>query len=187
MGEAGTHRKKTLYTLGHSTLPFEKFLNLLRQRGIQILADVRSLTNSKLFPEFRRIYLTEHLPGSGITYHHLKELGSRGRKPLARSPNTGLSKPWRVYADYMLTPDFERGIQQLLALANLGTVAVFCAEGDWRQCHRKFIADALQVRGHKIFHLDSLGHSSEHALPPRILIKAEKLTYPAAGEQLSLF
>ncbi|MCK5219766.1 DUF488 domain-containing protein [bacterium] len=176
-----------LFTIGHSNLAFDVFLENLRQAGIQILADVRTLPRSKHVPHFNRKELIEALPVLGITYHHIKELGGYGRESLLRSPNTGLPPAWQAYADYMLSDDFERGIRQIQALASIGLVALFCAEADWGKCHRRFIADALKVRGFQVFHLDSEGKSLEHELPPHVEIRKKRIIYPALGEQLSFF
>jgi len=187
MSEGGKRKKTTVYSIGHSDLPFDEFLHRLRTAGIQILVDLRSTPLSKHAPQYNQKNLVEKLPAFGITYHHLKELGGKGRKGLTRSPNTGLSKPWQAYADYMLSDEFERGLMQLTALVTIGTVAMFCAEADWKKCHRRFLADILTVRGVKVVHLTEEGLRMDHVLPSGIEIKKEKLVYPAPGEQLSLF
>jgi len=187
MVEPGKRNKQTIYTLGHADLAFETFLARLRQAGIQILVDIRTVPRSKHVPHYNQEELKERLPAYGITYHHIKELGGKGRKPLRRSPNRGLPKTWQAYADYMLSEDFERGLMRLLALVSIGKVAVFCAEANWKQCHRKFLSDALMVRGHQVIHLGLNQDRIEHVLTPGLEIKKEKLTYPALGEQLSLF
>jgi uncharacterized protein (DUF488 family) len=187
MSEQGKKKKTVVYSIGHSDHPFDVFLNMLRQAGVQILVDLRSIPQSKHVPQFNQKELMERLPATGITYHHLRELGGKGRKNLQRSPNSGLAKPWQAYADYMLTDEFERGLMQLMALISIGTVAVFCAEADWKKCHRRFLADMLTVRGIKVVHLSGEGHGMDHVLPAGIEIKKDKLVYPAPGEQLSLF
>jgi uncharacterized protein (DUF488 family) len=100
-------------------------LKLLRQSGVQILADIRSVVNNRKYPFFNKEQMAEKLPTAGITYHHLKDLGARGRRGIRRSPNTGLPKAQQGYADYMLTDEFERALMQLLALSSIGRVAIF--------------------------------------------------------------
>ncbi|MBN1594480.1 DUF488 domain-containing protein [candidate division FCPU426 bacterium] len=186
MVESGKKNKGIVYTIGHSDLVYEVFVNILRQAGVQILVDIRTAPHSKHVPHFDQAVLKEKLPASGITYHHIKELGGKGRKPLRRSPNKGLPKAWQAYADHMLTEEFERGLMRLLALASIGTVAVLCAEAKWERCHRKFLADAVMVRGMRVIHL-AADQNTAHALTPGLEIQKEKLLYPALGEQLTLF
>jgi uncharacterized protein (DUF488 family) len=186
MVETGKRNKQTIVTLGHSDMAFELFVQMLRKANIQILVDIRTVPRSKHVPHFDQEALKERLPAYGITYHHIKELGGKGRKPIRRSPNRGLPKAWQAYADHMLSEDFERGIMRLLALVSIGTVAIFCAEADWEKCHRKFLADAMLVRGYRVVHCQ-LDNKADHVLTPGLEIKKEKLTYPALGEQLTLF
>jgi len=55
-----------LYTVGHSNRSFEEFLALLREFGIQALADIRSLPGSRKFPHFDRENLERALPWHGL-------------------------------------------------------------------------------------------------------------------------
>lgn len=187
MSEPGKRAKKTILTLGYGRQNFVDIAEKLRTSGVQIVVDVRSSPHSKQSPEFNQKCLAERLPKLGITYHHLKELGGKGREENPRSPNTGLSKAWRAYADYMQSEDFERGLVRLLALAAIGPVALLCAEADYAKCHRRFLADALTVRGLKVAHLNGDGQVLEHQLNPRLEVRKGKLLYPGAGEQLALF
>ncbi|MCK5241402.1 DUF488 domain-containing protein [bacterium] len=186
MAESGKRNKQTIATVGHSDMAFEMFVQMLRKADVQILVDIRTAPRSKQVPHFNQDELKERLPAYGITYHHIKALGGKGRKPIRRSPNRGLPKAWQAYADHMLSEDFERGLMRLLALVSIGKVAVFCAEAGWERCHRKFLADALTVRGYRVVHYQ-LDQKAEHVLTPGLEIKKERLTYPASGEQLTLF
>lgn len=187
MAEPGKRSKQTIYTLGHSDLAFETFLSRLRKSKIQILVDIRSVAKSKYVPQFNQNVLKEKLPAFGITYHHLKEMGNKGKEPMRRSPNKGLPKAWQAYADFMQTEEFERGLLQLLALVSIGTVVLLCAEKHWDKCHRKLLSDALLVRGYHVVHLDGDGNRTIHSLTPGMEIKKNKITYPALGEQLTFF
>lgn len=41
-----------LFTIGHSTRPFEQFLFLLRQHGVEQLIDVRTAPGSRRNPQY---------------------------------------------------------------------------------------------------------------------------------------
>lgn len=45
---------RTIYTIGHSTHPIEKFVRLLEDRGITLVVDVRSTPYSRHCPQFNR-------------------------------------------------------------------------------------------------------------------------------------
>ena len=176
---------KPIFTLGHSNSAFKTIQEILCQTGIQTLVDVRSYPFSEMSPNFDKPKLREILPAVGITYHHLKELGGKGKRALFRSPNTGLGKRWQGYADYMLTEEFEQGMLRLLALITIGSVVVFCAEENWTNCHRRFISDILQIRGYKVIHLDHQSKWLEHTITNNLEVRGNKVIYPAIGEQLS--
>lgn len=53
----------------------------------------------------------------------------------------------------MDTETFEQGLGDLERLAVERTTAFMCAEGMPTKCHRRFIADALASRGHRVAHV----------------------------------
>ena len=72
----------TVFTIGHSTHPQERFIALLRQHGITALCDVRSKPYSRMNPQFNREELEEALLAHGIAYRFLgEELGARSDDP----------------------------------------------------------------------------------------------------------
>ena len=74
--------QNTVFTIGHSTHPQERFIALLRQHGITALCDVRSKPYSRMNPQFNREELNEVLLAQGIEYRFLgKELGARSDDP----------------------------------------------------------------------------------------------------------
>lgn len=187
MGDTAKHGQRRIYTLGHSTLELETFIALLRRHGLQTVVDIRSVPRSRRYPQFNLETLAERLPAAGMTYHHLKELGGKNRPGLPQSPNTGLPREWRPYADHLLGAEAERGVTRFLALTEVGKVALMCAEADWRKCHRRFLSDWLVARGYPVWHLHAGQDPQEHRLTPGAEIKDARVTYPAAGEQLPLF
>ena len=72
----------TVFTIGHSTHPQERFIALLEQHGITALGDVRSRPYSQFNPQFNREELEKALGEHGIAYRFLgKELGARSDDP----------------------------------------------------------------------------------------------------------
>ncbi len=108
------------------------------------------------------------MPGLGGLRHARKE-----------SPNTGWhNSSFRGFADYMLTEEFKKSLEELINLAKSEQIALMCAEAvPWR-CHRSLIADALLVRGISVEHIMSQKRSSSHSLTPFAKINGMMITYP---------
>src|ERR1700687_2028564 len=116
----------TVATIGHSTRPIEKFIELLRAHGIEQLVDIRTIPPSRHNPQYKRESLTVGPAAADIRYVHLAESGGlRHSRP--DSPNTGWRNlSFRGFADYMQTPDFEAGIATLIQLAGDRPTAIMC-------------------------------------------------------------
>jgi len=171
----------TVFTIGHSNHPLERFLELLAQHRIERLADIRRFPGSRKHPHFKRENLAASLAVKNISYEWLEELGGR-RKASAESPspNQGLrNESFRNYADYMLTTAFQQGIDKLLALAARRT-AIMCAEGLWWQCHRRLVSDYLVANGLCVEHIMPDGQTKPHVVTPEARTTAGRVTYPAA-------
>jgi len=171
-----------VHTIGHSTRTLEAFVALLTSHAVQCVVDVRRWPASRRFPHFGRQALEPSLGAQGIDYVWRQDLGGY-RKPGPNSPNMA----WRVgafraYADFMLTPGFEAGIEAVERLAVDRRIAVMCAEAvPWR-CHRQLIADALTVRRWSVRHIFE-GRCEEHRLPPFARPTGTSIVYPAPESQ----
>lgn len=176
---AATPGNVSVYTVGHSTRSLNDFTALLKQYGIELLADVRTIPRSRHNPQFNGDTLQVFLPAQEISYRHLKELGGL-RHSRADSPNTGWrNASFRGFADYMQTPVFEAAIMNLLQLATQRTVALMCAEAvPWR-CHRSLIADALVVRGIDVTDIFDRNHARPHTLNSLARVTGSTIIYPA--------
>ena len=172
----------TIYTVGHSTRTTEQFLALLKAHGIEELVDVRTIPRSRHNPQFGREDLAASLQRAGIAYIHLGKLGGL-RHASKDSVNLGWQNTsFRGFADYMATPEFTLGLDELKALAEQKTVAIMCAEAvPWR-CHRSLISDALMILGWKVLHIQSRKTANLHKLTPLLEVQDGKITYPAPEE-----
>lgn len=135
-----------IWTIGTSKRSIEEFLRLLEAYQIEAIADVRRFPKSK-FKHFKQENLEASLNRSGMEYHHVTELG-------------GYRKGG--YKKYMETEDFEKGLLFVENLASSKRVAIMCAELLFFKCHRRFIADALKLRGHTVIHVIDEKRSCEH-------------------------
>ena len=171
--------RDAIFTVGHSTLPIDDFIALLRAYGIAILADIRSVPRSRHNPQFNADSLPVALRAQQIEYLPLQALGGlrRARKD---SPNTGWrNASFRGYADYMQTDSFARGLERLLELSGRGRTAIMCAEAvPWR-CHRSLVSDALEVRGIPVVEILSATGYREHPLTTFAVVTGTSITYPS--------
>lgn len=152
----------TIWTIGHSTRPWEEFVELLKANGVVLLVDIRSMPGSRRYPHFDREHLEKFLPESGIKYLHMIDLGGR-RKPQKNSPNVAWRHPaFRGYADYMQTDAFQKAVEQLEQLAADTPTAYMCAEAPWWKCHRALVSDYLKARGWEVLHIMEKGKVTPH-------------------------
>lgn len=173
-----TECKMTVYTIGHSTRTIEDFLALLKARGIELLADIRTIPRSRHNPQFNGDELSTSLNRRDIAYCHMPGLGGL-RRPKRDSPNTGWETGgFRGFADYMQTEEFRKNLDVLIESAREKTTAVMCAEAvPWR-CHRSLVADALSMRGIKVLHIMSRTSSKEHRITPWATVAGLTILYP---------
>ena len=133
---------------------------------------------SRRLPQFNRDSLQQTLPAAGIRYEWKKELGGYRKKIREDSPHIAMrNASFRNYADYMLTPDFERAIAELMAIAQQERTAYMCAERVYFRCHRMLVSDWLVAHGHQVLHIDGAGPVRPHALTADARIIAGKLLY----------
>ena len=175
---------RTIYAIGYSTMPIERFMAILRAHAITRLADVRTVPRSRYNPSFDGAALAGSLKGAGITYVHLKELGGL-RRPLKGSVNVGWrNASFRGFADHMGTAEFERGLEGLIRMGETGRAVMMCAEGNPFRCHRSLIADALTVRGIPVSHISSGLPGKLHRLTPFAVVNGYRITYPTEGPRI---
>ena len=126
--------KGTVFTVGHSTHPVERFVQLLSRHEITAIADVRSQPYSRMNPQFNRDALRSTLKDAGIAYVFLgKELG-------ARSNDESCYLNGKVQYDRLaMTSLFREGLDRVeLGLAK-HRIALMCAEKDPLTCHRSIL------------------------------------------------
>ncbi len=175
-----------MLTIGHSTLPIEIFLSILRENQVRVLADIRTVPKSRHNPQFAQENLAPALAKAGIEYRWFRELGGL-RHARKDSINTGWrNASFRGYADYMQTPEFAAVLDGLLETSPVEHTALMCAEAvPWR-CHRSLVADALTVRGIAVEDITytSQGKSRReaHRMTPFARVEGGRLWYPAEDD-----
>jgi len=173
-----------IFTLGHSTLPIERFIALLRAYGIERLVDIRTVPRSRHNPQFNDAALASTLRTELIEYVPMQSLGGL-RHARKDSANTGWrNASFRGYADYMQTEPFQDALQTLIQMSRQKRVAIMCAEAvPWR-CHRSLVADALSARAVPVIEILSESNYRTHKLTPFAQVKGMRVTYPPEQPKL---
>jgi uncharacterized protein (DUF488 family) len=120
-----------LFSIGHSNSPADRFMALLRDAGVDAVADVRSTPYSRFFPWFSRKNLEARLAAEGMAYLPYGEtLGGRPRDPsLYRD----------CIADYEAMArqgEFRESLTRLQSDVSGRYVCLMCAEREPLDCHR---------------------------------------------------
>jgi uncharacterized protein (DUF488 family) len=164
-----------LFSIGHSNIPAERFVALLRAAGVQAIADVRSMPFSRFCPWFSANNLKPLLEQSGIDYlSNGAALGGRPQRPEFYCD--GIAD----YEAMAQQPEFQAELDRLVADAarrqahdhTPGRLCLMCAEREPLDCHRcLLVARALAARGLSIGHILHDGSIELHAATERRLLE----------------
>jgi uncharacterized protein (DUF488 family) len=165
-----------LLTIGHSNIPPERFIAMLRGAGVETVADVRSVPASRFCPWFSAKGLAALLAEAAVNYLFCgDELGGRPRDPSLYCDGVA------DYEAMVQRPDFQAGLDRLLAGSRKQRLCLMCSEREPLDCHRcLLVARALAARGVTIGHILHDGGIEPHAATERRLLDL-------AGEDSDLF
>jgi uncharacterized protein (DUF488 family) len=148
-----------VFTIGHSTHSWERFVALLQNANVTGVADVRTSPYSRRCPQFNHDTLRAELPLAGIAYVFLgKELGGRPRERTFYCEGTA------DYEKMAQMPEFGKGLDRVIEGARKYCIALMCSERDPLDCHRcLLVGRALAQRGVRVNHILDDGHVISHA------------------------
>jgi uncharacterized protein (DUF488 family) len=116
-----------IYSLGYTGFPYEALIAFVRERPRLILADVRLKPLSRFHPRWNKAHLQTTL---GTQYEWFESLGNVNYK----------GGPIRL-------KDPAVGIERLRRRLETHDLAIMCACGDPRRCHRSVITELLEAEG----------------------------------------
>jgi uncharacterized protein (DUF488 family) len=132
-----------LFSIGHSNIPAERFVALLRDAGVEAVADVRSTPFSRRFPWFSAKALAATLKQHDLAYLPYGE-GLGGRPADASLYRDGVAD----YEAMAQRPEFLAALDRLIADAARHRLCLMCAEREPLDCHRcLLVTRALAERG----------------------------------------
>jgi uncharacterized protein (DUF488 family) len=140
----------TVYTIGHSSHTAERFTELLRLQGIEVLVDTRSSPYSRFAPQFDREALKELVATLGVRYLYLGDVVGGRPRDQACYDDAGHV----LYGRVALQPEFQEAIARIARGAAEFKVALLCSEEDPAHCHRRLlISRVLMAEGVEIAHI----------------------------------
>ncbi|MBP2160281.1 MULTISPECIES: DUF488 family protein [Asticcacaulis] len=148
-----------ILTIGHSTLSYEHFLELLRKAAVNAIADVRSSPFSKHFPHFNRHSLRTELRRDNIAYVFLgDELGGRPKD------NRFFCEGVADYEKMAKTEEFAWGLDRVIEGAKKYRIAMMCSEHNPLDCHRcLLVGRALHERKVSVRHILGNGRTVDQS------------------------
>ena len=131
-----------LFTIGYEGTSMPEFLRTLSEAGVALLVDVRAVANSRR-PGFSKNSLAANLATVGISYRHLRALGTPADgRAAARSGKH--AEMHAIFREHLALPEAQAALDELATLATTDApVCLLCFEADPGHCHRTLVADAL--------------------------------------------
>lgn len=139
-----------LFTIGYEGRTLPQLIRLLEEHGVRRLVDVRERPYSRR-RGFSATPLSEALRKAGIVYEPGFGLGNP-ENIRSMWKDGELPEGKRRYRALLRNGRRDR-VEHVVALADLGSVALLCLEGDHDQCHRSIIAEeAVRLDGRVTVH-----------------------------------
>jgi uncharacterized protein (DUF488 family) len=153
---------RTIYSIGHSNLDVQGFIDLLKKNGVDCLVDIRSIPQSRFCPQFNKTRLEAVLRENGIQYlYEGASLGGR-IKDIDCFIDKKLPEKKTDFAksiDYNVLKTkswFNEGIRRVIELNAKNTPALMCMEEDPDKCHRSILVGRrLEEEGIRFIHIRS--------------------------------
>lgn len=144
-----------IYTIGHSNVDAARIIDLLLQNSIDVVVDVRGTPYSRYAPQFNKERFSRQLKDSSIEYVSAGDYLSMRTKDVAKENER---------------PEYIKGIDRLIKIADEKRAAIMCSEENPDNCHRhQLITQTLLARGIAVVHIRGNGNLEEARtdIPPQ--------------------
>eukprot|EP01004_Peranema_trichophorum_P008448 NODE_7202_length_801_cov_24.971976_g6594_i0.p1 GENE.NODE_7202_length_801_cov_24.971976_g6594_i0~~NODE_7202_length_801_cov_24.971976_g6594_i0.p1 ORF type:complete len:227 (-),score=21.37 NODE_7202_length_801_cov_24.971976_g6594_i0:119-757(-) len=147
-----------MFTVGHSNHSASSFIKLLQMHNITDLVDIRSFPASGRFPHFNKTTLSMNCEDANINYIWMgNELGGKG---------IGVGRR-------LQTEEGKQALNNLVEMIQIGSpklgdsrgrlIAIMCSEGNWRECHRSMVSNAISnLNDFEVYHIHPDGSTEVH-------------------------
>ena len=142
---------KTIWTIGYEQAGVPDLIATLKDAKIKRVLDVREVANSRR-AGFSKNILAASLEKAGITYQHMKALGTpkAGRDAAKKGDTKTMHK---IFEAKLQSPESQMALAEAAEHAGKERTALLCLEHDWKICHRAIVAKRLEKFGFKATHL----------------------------------
>ena len=139
--------RKTFFTIGYEFVTQAGLIAALQDHGVKQLIDTRDVANSRR-AGFSKKLLSASLDDAGMTYIHLRKLGT---PKAGREANRAgrMQEFWQIYERSFQQPEAQLALLECEDLCRTAPTALLCFCGDTAHCHRDRIARALEENGMK--------------------------------------
>lgn len=136
-----------MFGIGYEGLSVDALIEKLKQRGADVVVDVRLNALSRKAGYSKRALATA-LDAAGILYVHERRLGNpRDNRAAYSAPDSaeGIAAR-RRFRDTLSTGAGSEGLDSLVELMAEHNVALLCYEASDTHCHREQVLEAAQER-----------------------------------------
>lgn len=169
-----------IYSLGHSDRSLKRFFELLYDKKIKVLIDIRRVPNSSIYNDFSKNVLKNEFESKKIEYRWRgEEFGGYREEMMKERPinDAWNSSGLRAYADHAFSEEFQEGLEELLNISNEKKTAIMCAETDFKKCYRRILCDWLVAKEKEVIHVLE-DEEIKHELTDFAVIHQGKVVYP---------
>jgi uncharacterized protein (DUF488 family) len=146
-----------LFTVGYEGATQAQVIARLKAAGVRTLIDVRAVAASRR-AGFSKTILATSLAAEGISYRHLRALGTpkAGREAARKGRITEMRA---IFEDHLEEAVAQVQFAELRILARETAVALLCFEADHAGCHRAVLAERLaEADGFEVVNLADDAH-----------------------------
>lgn len=139
-----------IYTIGYAGATIDRFVQILKDKRISLLIDVRSVPKSQYFYQFNNNLLSRILANVDIKYENWKdEFGARQDNLSFYTENI------LDYDKFAKSQQFQAGISKIKELESKDeNICLMCAEIDPINCHRAILCGKeIFANGMNITHI----------------------------------
>ena len=130
-----------LLTIGYQQAEQTSLIGLIKDNGVELLADVRARAQSRK-AGFSKSNLASSLEEAGIAYRHFRDLGTPpdGRSAARKGDGEALR---RIYSGQLELPEALASMAELRMLAAQKRTCLLCYCREAQKCHRHLLVEAV--------------------------------------------
>ncbi|MDZ4703676.1 MAG: DUF488 family protein [Saprospiraceae bacterium] len=136
--------KTVLFTIGYEGISLEEYLVRLLKNDVKVLVDVRNNPLSMKYG-FSKSQLKKYCASLDIEYVHIPEVGIQSDQRQELNTQSDYDKLFAIYLKNNLSKTTPYQNEILKLLKQYKRIALTCFEANICQCHRKYLAEAIET------------------------------------------